>query len=147
VDYGIEGADVGYRWFQRKQLQPLFPFGFGLSYTSFGQGAPQVTVRDGLPRVSVEVRNTGSRAGADVVQIYVQLPGNPIRRLAGFAKVMLAPGQARTVEVPLEPRLLSEFDVAKRRWIIRGGSYAIYAGRSATDLSTAVPVQLPAKMP
>jgi len=147
VDYGIEGADVGYRWFQRKQLQPLFPFGFGLSYTSFAQTAPQVTVRDGLPRVSVEVRNTGARAGADVVQIYAQLPGNPIRRLAGFAKVTLAPGQARTVEVSLEPRLLSEFDVAKRRWIIRGGSYAIYAGRSATDLSAAVQVKLPAKVP
>jgi len=147
VDYGIEGADVGYRWFQRKQLQPLFPFGFGLSYTSFAQTAPQVTVRDGLPRVSVEVRNTGARAGADVVQIYAQLPGNPIRRLAGFAKVTLAPGQARTVEVPLEPRLLSEFDMAKRRWIIRGGSYAIYAGRSATDLSAAVQVKLPAKVP
>jgi beta-glucosidase len=103
-------------------------------------------MHDGLPKVSVEVRNTGSRAGADVVQIYVQSPGNPIRRLAGFAKVTLAPGQARTVEVSLEPRLLSEFDVAKRRWIIRGGSYSIYGGRSATDLSAAVQVQLSAKM-
>ncbi len=104
-------------------------------------------MRDGLPRVSVEVRNTGARAGADVVQIYAQLPGNPIRRLAGFAKVTLAPGQARTVEVPLEPRLLSEFDMAKRRWIVRGGSYAIYAGRSATDLSAAIQLKLPAKVP
>ncbi|PWK86793.1 beta-glucosidase family protein [Fulvimonas soli] len=145
VDYAIEGADVGYRWFQRQGLEPLFPFGYGLSYTRFEHGAPKVALKDGLPRVSVEVRNVGKRAGADVVQVYAQVPGSPIRRLAGFAKVALQPGQARTVEVALEPRLLSDFDTAKRHWVLRGGDYALYVGRSATDLAEPVHVQLPAR--
>jgi beta-glucosidase len=143
VDYGIEGADVGYRWFQRTHREPLFPFGFGLSYTRFTHGEPAVEVRDGRPRVRVTVRNTGKRAGADVVQIYVQVPGSPVRRLAGFGKVALAPGQSREVSVELEPRLLADFDTATRRWVIHAGRYAIYAGRSATDLSAPHYVQLP----
>ena len=143
VDYGIEGADVGYRWFQRVQREPLFPFGFGLSYTRFAQGEPAVDVHDGVPSARVTVRNTGQRAGADVVQVYVQVPGSPVRRLAGFGKVMLAPGQSREVRVALEPRLLADFDTATRRWVIHGGRYAIYAGRSATDLSAPHYVQLP----
>lgn len=143
VDYGIEGADVGYRWFQRTQREPLFPFGFGLSYTRFAQGEPAVDVHDGRYRVRVSVRNTGKRAGADVVQIYVQVPGSPVRRLAGFGKVALAPGQSREVSIDLEPRLLADFDTATRRWVIHAGRYAVYAGRSATDLSAPHYVQLP----
>jgi beta-glucosidase len=143
VDYGIEGADVGYRWFQRTQREPLFPFGFGLSYTRFAQGGLAVDVHDGRPRARVTVRNTGKRAGADVVQIYVQVPGSPVRRLAGFGKVALAPGQSREVSVELEPRLLADFDTATRRWVIHAGRYAIYAGRSASDLSAPRYVQLP----
>lgn len=145
VDYGIEGADVGYRWYQRQQLTPLFAFGYGLSYTRFAHGAPQVQMKGGLPRVSVEVRNTGRRAGADVVQLYVQVPGSPVRRLAGFAKVMLQPGQARTVVLQPEPRLLADFDATRQRWVQRGGSYAFYVGASATDLSAPVSASLPSR--
>ncbi|MEI7035421.1 beta-glucosidase family protein [Fulvimonas yonginensis] len=145
VDYAIEGADVGYRWFQRQGLDPLFPFGFGLGYTRFVQERPEAVLHDGVPRLRVTVRNTGARAGAEVVQAYVQVPGSPVRRLAGFRKVRLAPGRARTVEVALEPRLLADFDTATRRWVIRGGRYALYAGRSATELSAPVPVSLPAR--
>ncbi|HEY8327195.1 MAG TPA: glycoside hydrolase family 3 C-terminal domain-containing protein [Rhodanobacter sp.] len=143
VDYDIEGADVGYRWYQRQHLQPLFPFGYGLSYTRFEHGTPTARVVDGQPRVSVRVRNTGQRAGADVVQVYVAVPGSQVRRLAGFVRVMLAPGEARKVDVELEPRLLSDFDIAHRRWVRRGGSYEIYVGRSATDLSAPLKLQLP----
>jgi beta-glucosidase len=145
VDYDVEGADVGYRWFQRQGLQPLFPFGYGLSYTRFEQGAAKVVLHDGLPQVSVAVRNVGKRAGADVVQVYAQVPGSTVRRLAGFAKVALEPGESRTVQVALEPRLLSDFDVAKQRWVLHGGDYALYVGRSATDLAAPVHVQLPAR--
>jgi beta-glucosidase len=143
VDYAIEGADVGYRWFQRTHREPLFPFGFGLSYTEFEHGDPALEMHDGLPRLRLTVRNTGKRAGADVVQVYVQVPGSPVRRLAGFQKVALAPGQSRQVRVDLEPRLLADFDTAARRWVIRGGRYAIYAGRSATDLSAPRYAELP----
>lgn len=143
VDYDIEGADVGYRWFQRTHREPLFPFGYGLSYTRFAHGEPAVDVRDGLPRVRVTVRNTGRRDGADVAQVYVQVPGSPVRRLAGFAKVALAPGQSREVSVELEPRLLADFDTGTRHWVIRGGRYAFYVGRSASDLSAPRYVELP----
>lgn len=142
VDYDIEGADVGYRWFQRMHREPLFPFGFGLSYTRFAQGKPVVAMHDGLPRVRVTVRNIGPRAGADVAQVYVQVPGSPVRRLAGFRKVALAPGQSRELLVDLEPRLLADFDPAARRLVIRGGAYRIYLGRSATELAAPVRVDL-----
>lgn len=145
VDYAIEGADVGYRWFQRRQLTPLFPFGFGLSYTRFAHGTPAADVHAGLPHVRVAVRNLGTRAGADVVQVYVQVPGSPVRRLAGFAKLTLAPGQAGTAAIALAPRLLADFDPAVRRWVIRGGTYRIYVGRSATELAAPVRVQLAAR--
>jgi beta-glucosidase len=78
-----------------------------------------------------------------VVQIYVQVPGSPVRRLAGFGKVALAPGQSREVSVELEPRLLADFDTATRRWVIHAGHYAVYAGRSATDLSAPRYAELP----
>jgi beta-glucosidase len=145
VNYDIEGADVGYRWFQRQRLEPLFPFGYGLSYTRFEHDAAKVRLVDGVPQVAVRVRNVGTRAGADVVQVYAQTPDSPVRRLAGFAKASLAPGEARVLSVTLEPRLLARFDVARRRWVRSGGDFALFVGRSATDLAAPVHVTLPAQ--
>ena len=144
VDYAIEGANVGYRWYQAKDLQPLFPFGYGLSYTSFEHGPLKVDAKDGKVTATVTVRNTGKRAGADVAQVYVQVPGSKARRLAGFAKVSLKPGEQRALSIPLERKLLADFDTAKHGWVVRGGEYVVSEGRSSADLGKAVTVQLPA---
>ncbi|WP_201313524.1 glycoside hydrolase family 3 C-terminal domain-containing protein [Dyella sp. EPa41] len=147
VDYNIEGADVGYRWLQSRGLKPLFPFGYGLSYTTFEHGALKVAPRDGQLHATVTVRNTGSRAGADVAQVYVQVPGARAKRLAGYAKVSLKPGEQRELDIPLEKRLFADFDPARHAWMIRGGDYSVVEGRSSEDLGAPVSVQLPAGSP
>ncbi len=147
VDYNIEGADIGYRWLQSRGLKPLFPFGYGLSYTTFEHGPLKVAPRGGQLHATVSVRNTGARAGADVAQVYVQVPGAKAKRLAGYAKVSLKPGEQRELDIPLEPRLLAEFDPARHAWAIRGGDYSVVEGRSSEDLGTPVTVQLPAGTP
>ncbi|WP_243048166.1 glycoside hydrolase family 3 C-terminal domain-containing protein [Dyella sp. RRB7] len=144
VDYTIEGADVGYRWYQSRGLQPLFPFGYGLSYTRFQHGPLTLATHGGRLQATVEVSNTGSRAGADVAQVYVQVPGAKARRLAGYAKVFLKPGEHRVLTIPLERRLLADFDVARHGWVVRGGQYSVFEGRSSEQLGTPVQVQLPA---
>jgi len=121
VNYNIEGADVGYRWFARQGSQPLFPFGHGLSYTSFAQDKIEIRGRDQLT-ARVTLRNTGNRAGADVAQVYLaDAAGRPMRRLAGFARVELAPGETRTVDIPLEMRVIAEWQ--DDGWAIAAGSY------------------------
>jgi len=147
VDYNIEGADVGYRWLQARGIKPLFPFGYGLSYTTFEHGALKVASREGQLHATVTVRNTGPRAGADVAQIYVQVPGAKAKRLAGYAKVSLKPGEQRELDIPLEKRLLADFDTARHGWVIRAGDYSVVEGRSSEDLGSPVTVQLPAGTP
>ena len=107
-----EGIDVGYRWYNAQGLTPLFPFGYGLSYTSFSFSNLKITAlpQGGAATVSATVTNTGSRAGADVAQLYVTDPaaaGEPPRQLEGFARVNLQPGASQTVSFPLTQRSLS----------------------------------------
>ncbi|WP_109123475.1 glycoside hydrolase family 3 C-terminal domain-containing protein [Dyella sp. C11] len=144
VDYAIEGANVGYRWYQAKGIKPLFPFGYGLSYTQFKHDGLKVDAHGNQLQATVNVSNTGARAGADVAQVYVHVPGAKSARLAGYAKVFLKPGEHRTLTIPLEPRLLADFDVAKHGWVIRGGQYSVSEGPSSEDLGSPVSVQLPA---
>jgi beta-glucosidase len=144
VDYAIEGANVGYRWYQSRGIKPLFPFGYGLSYTTFQHGPLKVDAKGAQLEATVEVANTGSRAGAEVAQVYVRVPGAKSARLAGYAKAFLKPGEHRTLTIPLEPRLLADFDTAKHAWVIRGGQYSVVEGRSSEDLGTPVNVQLAA---
>jgi beta-glucosidase len=144
VDYAIEGANVGYRWYQSRGIKPLFPFGYGLSYTSFQHGALKVDTKGTQLEATVDITNTGSRAGAEVAQVYVHVPGARSARLAGYAKAFLKPGEHRTLTIPLEPRLLADFDTARHAWMIRGGQYSVAEGRSSEDLGTPVNVQLPA---
>jgi beta-glucosidase len=92
----------------------------------------------------VEIANTGSRPGAEVAQVYVRVPGAKSARLAGYAKAFLKPGEHRTLTIPLEPRLLADFDTARHAWVIRGGQYSVVEGRSSEDLGAPVNVQLPA---
>lgn len=132
VDYRVEGARVGYRWFADQHLTPLFPFGFGLSYTSFDYADLQVASGRTLT-VSFDVTNTGRRTGAAVPQIYLtSQAGRKLKRLIGFKRVALRPGQTRHITLTADPRLLADFDTAARAWRIPAGKYTIMLGRSAT---------------
>jgi beta-glucosidase len=135
VDYP-EGADVGYRWYQRQGAKPLFPFGFGLSYTRFAYGHLEIPAGPAL-RVRFTVTNVGARAGSDVPQIYATPagPGTPTRRLVGFERVTLAPGATTTVEVTIDPRLLARFDAERHAWRPAQGSLAIEVGHDAAAIA------------
>ncbi|MFK2879193.1 beta-glucosidase family protein [Rhodanobacter hydrolyticus] len=137
ADYDVEGAAVGYKWFDRQKLEPLFPFGYGLSYTRFVYSDLKVSTG---PRVTVSfvVRNMGSRAGMDTPQVYVDMPtadGEAPRRLAGFDKVDLKPGEQAVVSATIDPRLFAVFDVAANRWRIDAGRYTVEVGHSSRDLA------------
>jgi beta-glucosidase len=137
VDYS-EGIDIGYRWYDAKDQTPLFPFGYGLSYTSFRYSdltitSPRVT-GTADERVSAVVTNTGSRAGSDVAQLYAGDPastGEPARQLEGFDRVTLQPGQSRTVSFTLTPSQLSWWDDSANGWTQTPGTYQVYVGDSS----------------
>ena len=137
-----EGAEVGYRRFAKTGNKPLFPFGFGLSYSKFQYSALKVTAGPTL-HASLTVTNTGSRDGDDAPQVYVKSgPDGTDLRLVGFDKVALKAGESKTVDLVLDPRLLASFDVAAGKWRLPSGTYTIAAGRSAADLDLATQVTL-----
>ena len=139
VNYDIEGADVGYRWYARQGLKPLFPFGFGLSYTSFRYSDVKLTASG----ASVTVTNTGTRAGQDTPQLYlVSAAGRKTLRLAAFDKVPLEPGQSRTVTLPFERRILASWKDG--HWALDAGAYQFAIGHDAETLEPAGSVTLPA---
>ncbi|MCC6440592.1 MAG: glycoside hydrolase family 3 C-terminal domain-containing protein, partial [Rhodanobacteraceae bacterium] len=142
IDYDIEGADVGYRWYARQGLVPLFPFGFGLSYTTFAVDRLGVTLRNQQVVVTAQVRNTGPVAGEDVVQIdLTSAAGRPTRRLVGYQRVSLAPGESQSVSLNVDPRLLADWSDGS--WLRKGGPYGFSAGRSSMDLGPTVTIALP----
>ncbi len=147
IDYGRQGAAVGYKWYQSKGLKPLYPFGYGLSYTRFAYSGLSAALEHGRLVVRFTVRNVGRRAGAAVPQVYVgPLAGGweAPRRLAGWHKVELAPGAARTVSVTVDPRLLAVFDGAKHRWVRAAGRYVLWLGDSSAHFVRSVRITLPA---
>jgi beta-glucosidase len=130
-----EGADVGYRWFEAQNLTPLFPFGYGLSYTTF-RFAKLVAQGGGTPTASFDVTNTGTRAGQAVAQVYAEPPqgaAREVRRLIGWSKVELAPNETRHVKVTADPRLLAHYDVATRTWHVAAGNYLVSLCGSSAD--------------
>ncbi|WP_034159632.1 beta-glucosidase family protein [Sphingomonas sp. ERG5] len=132
IDY-VEGADVGYRWYERKGQRPMFAFGHGLSYTSFAYRNPVVQGGKTL-RISFEVVNTGRKAGVDVPQIYVARDGSAApMRLAAFTRVSLKPGESRRVTLTAEPRIIADYDTKLPGWRIAGGRYRVALARDATD--------------
>jgi beta-glucosidase len=134
VDYTIEGADVGYRWFARKKLEPLFPFGFGLSYTHFAYANLKVEGGDALT-VGFDVRNSGKVAGQDVPQLYLtDAAGKARMRLIGWQRVAIQPGETVHVTLKADPRLLADFDEAAHGWRIDAGRYQVALGATAEDL-------------
>ena len=132
VNYDIEGSDVGYRWYDRKGLKPLFAFGHGLSYTSFAYDDLQLRSEGNTIHASFKVTNTGNRAGRDTPQVYVTARNKkPGQRLIGWGNVELAPGASTRVTVDADPRLLADWDTAKHRWSVPAGRYDVTVNSSA----------------
>lgn len=137
-----EGVFIGYRWFEQQNIEPLFPFGHGLSYTSFAIGdlqlPEQVTAGTEEIPVSVTVKNTGDRAGAEVVQLYLgdaqASVERPKKELKGFHKVHLEPGESQTVTINLTPRDLAFWDVHTDDWLVEPGQFNVYIGSSSSDI-------------
>jgi beta-glucosidase len=132
VDYTIEGAAVGYKWFDRRRFEPLFPFGHGLSYSRFELSGLGADVGDKRLSVRFAVKNTGDRVGGYVAQVYVSPVGGAAAigweaptRLCGFKKVSLQPGESADVSLGIEPRMLAVYDEAGRGWIIEEGDYDV----------------------
>jgi len=142
-----EGLDVGYRWYDAKGIAPLFPFGHGLSYTTFGySGLVVKKLAGGSVSVSFTVTNTGTRPGAEVPQVYVGDPpssGEPPKQLKGYQKVFLQPGQSAPVSLTLDPR---SFAYWQNGWIVGGGTYAILVGSSSRDIRLQTTVNLGKKL-
>jgi len=146
VDYNVEGMKVGYKWFQVKDETPLFPFGFGLSYTSFAYS--DLTVAQGAESVSFKVKNTGTRAGDEVAEVYVTLPKSadePFRKLVGFARVHVDAGASEAVTVPIQPLYLKVFSTEKNGWGRLTGQYGIEVGGSSAELPLKTEVSLTAE--
>jgi beta-glucosidase len=136
-----EGAEVGYKWVQAEHKTPLFPFGFGLSYTTFAYSA--LSVDSAAKTARFTVRNTGTRAGTEIAEVYATLPKGTdespkhlegFARLAGFARVTLDPGKSETVTVSIDPRVLQTFDESASRWNLAPGDYGVFAGPSSDHL-------------
>jgi beta-glucosidase len=147
VDYTIEGLNVGYKWYQAQNIQPLFAFGYGLSYTTFSisnlQLAPNSTAASGF-QVSFDLKNMGSLTGAEVAQVYLGLPagiGEPAKRLVGWNKVLLQPGAQQHVTVKVDANSsshpLSYWSTNTNGWAVAPGEYTVYVGNASDNVSSA----------
>jgi beta-glucosidase len=147
VRYG-EGAAVGYKWHDSRKLEPLFPFGHGLTYSKFEYSALDVGVEGDWPFVKFSVKNVGTRAGRDVPQVYVSSVAGgweAPKRLATWIKVDLRPGERSEVTLRVDPRLVGVFDASANGWRIAAGEYRFMLGASSAELNISRSLQLPAK--
>jgi beta-glucosidase len=141
VYYG-EGLFVGYRYYEKKKIAPLFPFGFGLSYTTFDYGPLSLSSKEIGPgdslRISVDVTNTGQRAGKEVVQLYIRDEQarlqRPEKELKAFAKVQLAPAECKTVTLSIACDALAYYDDLARAWVAEAGVFEVLVGASSEDI-------------
>ena len=133
-----EGATVGYKWFDLHGHKPLYAFGHGLSYTSFELGGLKAQAAGGKVTASFSIRNTGARDGASTGQVYVRAPQTAgweaPRRLVGFSKLALKPGESGAATVSIDPRLLATFDEATGEWVVAPGTYEVQLGASSDDI-------------
>ena len=132
-----EGLLVGYRWYDAKDITPLFPFGYGLSYTTFRYSGITVKPTPSGASVAFTITNTGSRAGADVAQVYVGDPpavGEPPKQLKGFQRVSLSPGQSETVTIPLDAMSFAHWDTSSNQWEVSAGTYQVMVGDSSSAI-------------
>jgi beta-glucosidase len=139
-----EGVKVGYKWYDAEKKPVLFPFGFGLSYTTFGYSGLKTTPGDTV-KVTFTLANTGARAGAEIAEVYAALPADaqePPKRLVGFAKVDLKPGEKKPVTVEIDKKYLSIWDESKNDWSLLPGDYTIMVGGSSDKLPLKATVSL-----
>ncbi len=134
-----EGIAVGYRWYDQQNIQPLFPFGYGLSYTRFEYSALAVKRSGDGAEVSFILRNVGSRKGAEVAQVYIGPPPSPpvpmaAKSLVGFQRIELGPGQAKRVRIHVDVRGLSYWSTQKHTWVVAPGDRPIYVGSSSREV-------------
>lgn len=149
IDYR-EGIYVGYRWYEKKHIEPQFPFGFGLSYTTFKFGEPSLSAQtissNQTVTVSVPVTNTGSVAGAETVQLYIHAVSptvdRPVQELKGFGKTLLQPGETRDVKIPVTWHDLAYWDEARHGWNVDAGVYDLRLGASSADIRQTVSIQV-----
>ena len=135
-----EDANVGYKWFEDQKLTPLFPFGFGLSYTSFAYSG--LTASGGKTvSVAFDIQNTGTREGKTTAQVYVKPPYG-VARLVGWSKVDLQPGETHHVTLTADPRLLAFFDTDNNVWNVPEGDYTVELGTSATAITATATAHL-----
>jgi beta-glucosidase len=139
VNY-TEGANVGYKWYATQKLEPLFPFGYGLSYTTFRFDGLVAVIGPKLA-LSFTASNMGKRAGKATGQVYATPPGG-VARLIAFEKVELKPGQAKHVTATIDPRVLASFDTAAQVWRVAAGDYVLNLGASSADASATLTVHL-----
>ncbi|MFK4837612.1 glycoside hydrolase family 3 C-terminal domain-containing protein [Microbacterium sp. ZW T2_14] len=144
VRYG-EGLFVGYRWYDARRLEVAFPFGHGLSYTTFSYADAAAAVdADRDVEVTVEVTNTGDRAGREIVQVYTSLPGSSVQRapreLKAFASVALEAGESQVVTLTVRRKDLAYWDIRADRWVVEGGDYRVEVGASSRDIRSSVSV-------
>jgi beta-glucosidase len=141
-----EGVFVGYRWYDQQNIEPLFAFGHGLSYTTFAYSDLTAKAAGDGYDVSFTVKNTGSREGVDVPQIYVGPPPDPpapmaLRKLAGFERITLAPGATKQVTIHIGARELSYWSSATHDWVLAKGPRTIFLGASSRDIRLRVDVK------
>lgn len=137
-----EGVFVGYRYYESKEMPVLFPFGYGLSYTTFGYSNLMVdkeSIKESeTVKITVDVTNTGNCAGKEVVQLYVGKKNGsivrPVRELRGFDKIALKPGETRTVEFTLGGRAFAYWEMELHDWFVESGNYEIQVGKSASEI-------------
>ena len=129
-----EGPEVGYKWYEAQNKKPLFPFGFGLSYTTYAYSA--LSIDSSARKARFTVKNTGRRPGTEIAEVYARLPKGSdqgFKRLAGWQRISLAPGQSQTVEVVIDPRVLQTFDETSNGWTLTPGEYAVSVGSASDD--------------
>jgi beta-glucosidase len=145
INYDIEGSDVGYRWFARKRLTPLFPFGYGLSFSHFAFSDFAVRRMGKRVVATLTVTNKSDREGSALPQVYARLAGDGgfDLRLLGFQKIWLAPGARREVKIEADPRLLARFNSETHSWEIADGNYEIMLGRDATIFEYNKTIRIP----
>lgn len=146
--YYSEGIYVGYRWYEAKNVKPMFPFGYGLSYTTFEYGQPKASSKTmgKTLKIQVPVTNVGKVAGAEVVQLYIHdveaSVDRPVKELKGFEKVYLQPGETKTVEFIIDREALSFFDAVKHEWVAEPGEFKALVAASSADIRGEVSFQL-----
>ncbi|MCG3220020.1 MAG: glycoside hydrolase family 3 C-terminal domain-containing protein [Candidatus Heimdallarchaeota archaeon] len=148
--YYEEGIYVGYRYFEKENIEPLFPFGFGLSYTAFEiknatSDKAELNSKEDSLKIAVEVTNAGERAGSEVIQIYSEAPSKavdrPLKELVGFEKVFLKKGEKRKVEIQIKAKDLAFYNTKKDDWTIEQGKHILHIGNSSTNIVEKVEIK------